>query len=245
MAQFLLGLPTSGSIDVYSPSKNDSWYDTLFIHDDWHARPNLTINMGLRWEYGSPTTESHNRQSIGFDPAAANQVAAAAAAANAKNPLPQLPPSQFSATGGLLFASSSNRSAYTTSHKSFAPRFGISWTPGALHNKTMIRAGTGIFYYNCGVLLAQQPGFGIQNQYVATNNSYLSPATTLSNPFPNGISQPPGAAAGINTYLGQSVTYYNPNLQNQYSLRWTWIFSSSFPTIRSFRSGIWATTPST
>jgi len=229
MAQFLLGLPTSGSIDIYSPSKNDSWYDTLFVQDDWHARPNLTINMGLRWEYGAPTTESHNRQSIGFDPAAVNQVSAAAAAAYAKNPLPQLPPSQFSATGGLLFASSSNRSAYTTSHKSFAPRLGISWTPTALKGKTVIRAGTGIFYYNYGVLLAQQPGFSIQNQYVATNNSYLSPATTLSNPFPNGISQPPGAAAGVNTYLGQSITFYNPNLQNQYSLRWTLDIQQQLP----------------
>ena len=227
MAQFLLGLPTSGSFDINSPAKDDSWYDTLFLQDDWRVRSNLTINMGLRWEYGAPTTESHNRQTIGFDPAAVNQVSAAAA--YAKNPLPQLPASAFSATGGLQFATPDHRGAYSTSHKAFAPRFGLSWSPSALHNKTVIRAGTGIFYYNYGVLLSQQPGFSVSNQYVTTNNSFLTPATTLGNPFPNGISQPAGAAAGVNTFLGQSVTYYNPNLQNQYSLRWTFDIQQQLP----------------
>ncbi|HXB68902.1 MAG TPA: carboxypeptidase-like regulatory domain-containing protein [Candidatus Acidoferrales bacterium] len=229
MAQFLMGLPTSGSLDIYSPAKNDSWYDSLFLNDDWHARSNLTINMGLRWEYGAPTTESHNRQSIGFDPTAVNQVAAAAAAAYARNPQSLLPASAFSATGGLLFASADHRAAYTTSHRAFAPRLGLSWSPSSLHNKTVIRAGTGIFYYNYGVLTSQAPGFSIQNQYVATNNSFLTPATTLSNPFPNGIQQPPGAAQGVNTFLGQSVTYYNPSLQNQYSLRWTFDIQQQLP----------------
>src|SRR5262249_15456879 len=185
--------------------------------------------MGLRWEYGAPTTESHNRQTIGFDPAAVNQISAAAAAAYAKNPQPQLAASAFSATGGLLFASSDHRNPYTTPHTSFAPRFGISWSPAALHNKTVIRAGTGIFYYNYGVLLSQQPGFSVQNQYVATSNSFLSPATTLSNPFPNGVQQPVGAAAGVNTFLGQSVTFFNPNFQNQYSLRWTFDIQQQLP----------------
>jgi len=226
MAEFLLGLPTSGTFDINAVSKNDSWYDALFINDDWHARPNLTVNMGLRWEKGTPNTESHNRQIVGFDPKAANQVAQAAQAAYAAHPSALLPASSFSATGGLLFASSGHRSPYATPNTSFAPRVGVSWTPTSIlgkdvHNKTVVRAGTGIFYYNYGVLTAQQPGFTSQTSYVATNNSYLTPATTLSNPFPSGITQPVGSSLGVNTFLGNSVTFYNSNLQNQYSLRWT------------------------
>jgi len=229
MAEFLLGLPTSGSLDIYSPAKDDSWYIDFFLNDDWHVRPNLTINLGLRWEHNGPTTESHNRQIVGFDPSAVNQVSAAAAAAYAKNPQALLPASAYSATGGVLFASSSQRGSYNTTNTEFAPRLGLSWSPAALHAKTVIRAGAGFFYYNLGVLTSQQPGFSIQNQYVATNNSYLTPATTLSNPFPNGIQQPVGAAAGVNTYLGQSITYYNPDMANQYSLRWTFDVQQQLP----------------
>ena len=221
MAQFLLGLPTSGSYPINAESKADAYYDALFVQDDWHVKPNLTLNLGLRWEKATPTTESHNRQTIGFDATAVNQVTQAAEAAYAKAPLAQLPVSQFLPTGGLLFASSSNRDPYTTSNKEFAPRFGVAWTPKALHNRTVVRSGIGIFYYNYGTVTPNQQGFSASTSYVATNNSYLTPATTLSDPFPGGvIAQPVGSSQGINTYLGQSVTVFNPQFANQYSLRW-------------------------
>ncbi len=143
--------------------------------------------MGLRWEYGSPNTESHNREVTGFNATATNQITQAAEAAYAAHPVPQLPASSFLPTGGLLFATPGNREPYTTPHTSMAPRLGLSWSPSALNNKTVIRSGVGIFYYNYGVLTAQQPGFTAQDLYVATNNSYLTPAATLSNPFPNGL----------------------------------------------------------
>jgi hypothetical protein len=220
LAEFLLGLPTSGTYTLNSPSKSDAYYDALFLQDDWHLRSNLTFNLGLRWEKATPVAESHNRQVIGFDPAAVNQVAQPAEAAYAKSPTSLLPANQFFSTGGLLFATGSNRTAYTTSNKGFAPRVGIAWSPGALHNRTVIRSGLGIFYYNYGIIGPNQPGFSQSTTYVATNNSYLTPATTLSNPFPTGIQQPVGNSMGINTYLGQSITFNNPNMQNEYGLRW-------------------------
>jgi hypothetical protein len=220
MAQFLLGLPTSGSYPVNAESKADAYYDAIFVQDDWHVKSNLTLNLGLRWEKTTPTTESHDRQTVGFDATATNQVTAAAEAAYAKNPLPQLPVSQFLPTGGLLFASSSNRDPYTTSDKSLAPRVGIAWSPKKLHERTVIRSGLGIFYYNLGTVTPNQQGFSQSTTYVATSNSYLTPATTLSNPFPTGILQPIGSSQGINTFLGQSVTVFAPHWENEYSLRW-------------------------
>jgi hypothetical protein len=220
MAQFLLGLPTSGSYPINAESKADAFYYALFLQDDWHIRPNLTLNLGLRWEKATPSTESHDRQTVGFDANATNQVTQPAEAAYAKNPLSQLPVSQFLPTGGILFASSSNRNPYTTSNKEFAPRVGISWSPQALHNRTVFRTGIGIFYVNPGTVTPNQQGFSQSTTYVTTSNSYLTPATTLSNPFPSGITQPIGSALGINTYLGQSVTVFSPHLLPQYSLRW-------------------------
>ncbi len=221
IAAFLLDLPSSGSYAVNTASKNDSLYEVAFLQDDWHLRSNLTVNAGLRYEYNSPTRERWDRQVIGFAAAAANSASAAAQTAYGKAPLAQLPASQFSATGGLNFASSSNRDPSSTSKKSFSPRLGISWTPTALHNKTVIRSGVGFFDYVYGPILPQQPGFSSTTTYVATNDSFLTPATTLSNPFPTGILRPVGAAQGVNTNLGQSVTFLNPNLARQYSLRWT------------------------
>jgi len=217
MAQFLLGLPTSGSYAINSPYKADAYYDALFFQDDWHIRPNVTLNLGLRWEHATPTTEGHNRQTVAFNPSAVSQVTQAAEAAYAKSPSALLPVSAFAPTGGVVFATSGQRSAYDTSDKSFAPRVGVAWSAMP---KTVIRSGIGIFYYNYGTVAPQQPGYTATTSYVPTNNSYLTPATTLSNPFPSGIQQPVGSSQGINTYLGQSITFNNTHFLNQYGLRW-------------------------
>ena len=221
MAAFLLGLPSSGNYTINAASKSDSKYEVLFLQDDWHLRPNLTINAGLRWEYNSPTTERWNRQVTGFDPAADNSTTAAARAAYAKSPVALLPSAQFNPAGGLLFASADHRNPTNTTKTAFSPRFGISWMPSALKNRTAIRVGAGMFDYVYGAITPQQSGFTQTTTYVATNNSFVSPATTLSNPFPSGISRPVGASQGINTFLGQSVTFLNSELARQYSLRWT------------------------
>ena len=222
MAAFLLGLPTNTNpaYTINTASKNDSNYEVIFLQDDWHLRSNLTVNVGLRWEYNSPTRERWDRQVIGFDQNATNGVTAAAKAAYALKPNALLPVGSFNPTGGLLCASSDNRDPSNTTKKGFSPRLGISWTPSALHNKTVVRTGIGMFDYVYGPILPNQPGFSGSTPFVATNDSYLTSAATLTNPFPAGITRPVGAAQGLNTNLGTSVTFLNPDLARQYSLRW-------------------------
>jgi hypothetical protein len=226
LAEFLMGLPTSGSYTINAPSKNDSLYEVAFVQDDWHARPNLTFNFGLRWEYNGPTTERWNRLSNGFNAGAANGItnqananyAALYPTISAKNPLLY---SSINAIGGLTFADANHRAPTTMSKKEFSPRFGVSWSPAALKGKTVVRVGAGLFDSVYGPIVPQQPGFSNTTTLVATNDSYLTPAMTLSNPFPAGITQPPGGANGINTYLGQGITFLNPNTLRQYNVRWT------------------------
>jgi hypothetical protein len=220
LASFMLGLPSSGSYLYNTPYTSQNYYFATFLQDDWRARHNLTLSFGLRYEHSTPTFERWDRQSIGMDLNAVNSVTASSAAAYAAKPIAQLSASAFKATGGYLFASKSQRMAYDTPDKSFSPRFGISWTPDRLGGKTVLRAGTGIFYYSPGLKPGGQPGFDYTNTFLPTNDSYLTPYATLSNPFPTGIKQADPSSRNIDTDLGTSVSFTNPTLESQYSIRW-------------------------
>jgi hypothetical protein len=220
LAAFLLGLPNSGSLDMNSQSTVQDRYLALFVNDDWRARPNLTINVGLRWEHDFPEIERFNRTLNGFDPTATNSTSAAAAAAYALAPQPQVPAGQFKALGGPTFASSSNRNVYSTKSAILSPRLGFAWRPGAMGNKTVIRGGFGILVDPIQLPAPNQPGFSQTTQMTVTSNNYLTPAATLSDPFPGGFLLPAGASKGASTFLGQQITFFNPNVRNPYTVRW-------------------------
>ncbi|MEO7142288.1 MAG: TonB-dependent receptor [Bryobacteraceae bacterium] len=220
VAAFLLGLPTGGGFDLNAFRTNQADYYALFLQDDYRVKPNLTLNLGLRYERDLPTTERYNRSVNGFDTTTPNPIAAAAIAAYAQHPIPEISPSQFKVPGGLLFASSQNRDIYHTQAHYFSPRFGFAWTPHALNGKTVIRGGAGVFLFPFGTTGVNQPGFSQTTSVVPTLNSYLTPSATLANPFPTGIEQPLGASQGLATYLGKGLTFSDPNPLNPYSVRW-------------------------
>jgi hypothetical protein len=62
VADLLLGVPDTSSIAYGNPDKylRQSVYD-LYARDDFRVNPELSINYGIRWEYGAPITETKNR----------------------------------------------------------------------------------------------------------------------------------------------------------------------------------------
>jgi hypothetical protein len=62
LADFLLGLPDTSALAYGNADKylRQTAYD-VYVNDDWRLRPELTINAGLRWEYGAPITELKGR----------------------------------------------------------------------------------------------------------------------------------------------------------------------------------------
>lgn len=220
MASFLLGLPTGGNFDVASARSNQGGYMAFFLQDDWKVRRHLTLNLGIRYERELSSTERFNRQVVGFDGVSPNSITEPAKRAYAAAPLPELPVAQFNPVGGLLFATPSRRTVSDPSGKLFSPRLGFAWTPPRLGGKTVLRSGFGVFYFTEGLLASIQPGFNQRTELVATLDSFLTPAATLSNPFPTGIRAPVGSSLGLDTYLGQNVSFYNRVLSNPYSLRW-------------------------
>lgn len=228
-ASFLLGLPTGGGLDINAFRTNQAKYLALFVQDDWRLRPNLTLNLGLRFEHEFPTTERYNRSLNGFDFTTANPIAAASQAAYASNPIPQIAPANFKVLGGPTFASSANPAIYTVQSKIFSPRFGFAWTPAGPNGKTVLRGGTGIFVFPLGTGGVNQVGFSQTTSVVPTNDSYLTSFATLANPYPAGIQLPTGSSLGLATFLGKDVTFANPHPVNAYSFRWQFGVQRALP----------------
>jgi hypothetical protein len=232
MASFLFGLPYSGNFDLNTYGSFYSYYGGGFVQDDWRVKSNLTVNLGLRIDHDFPWSEKYGRTIDGFDPTTASPLAAAATAAYAKNPLSQLPAANFAVNGGLTFANATNRAIYQNTSHLISPRAGFAWTPTRFRGKTVVRAGFGIFVSPItlnllepsgsfqGTPILDQEGFSQRTSMVVTNNNNLTPAATLSNPFPNGFLMPAGSSMGLATFLGQNISLLNPEMKSPYSLRW-------------------------
>lgn len=229
LAAFLLGLPSSGSIDLNAQDTVRTNYMAFYVHDDWRVKPNFTLSLGLRWDHDLPETEWHNRAVNGFDPNATNSVSSTAAAAYAAAyaagtyasvaDLAARP--QLKALGGLTFADANSRSIYQTQSGRFNPRVGFAWQPRLLGNKTVLRGGFGMMVDPIQIPSPVQSGFSQNTAMTVTSNTYLSPVTTISDPFPgNSIQAPTGSTKGASTFLGNAISFYNPHPLNPYSVRW-------------------------
>lgn len=194
-ASFLLGVPSSGSVDRNIDPAYRNRYYALFVQDDWKLAPNLTINLGLRWDYESPRTERYNRMVRGF-------------AFDQPSPLANQVP-ELNLKGGLLYAGSSgsSRLAFNPDRKHVEPRVGVAWR---FAPKWVMRGGYGLAYLGQS---AQGPntGFSQPTSLISSTDGGITPAVSLSNPFPSslfpsGLLQPIGSSQGLATNLGQSVT---------------------------------------
>jgi hypothetical protein len=183
-----------------------------FVQDDYKVTRKLNVNVGLRYEFETALTERFNRSVTGFDPAAALPFASTAQANYAKSPTPEVSASQFQVQGGLLFAgvNGQSRALYNPEKNEIMPRAGFAYNP---NSKTVVRGGVGIFYGSLGVRLqdAMQTGFNQISNIVPTNAGGLTYASSLSNPFPNGIAQPTGSSLGALTYVGNPIGFFNQN----------------------------------
>jgi hypothetical protein len=232
LAEFLLGLPTSGSYDLNASAMYYAYYGALFVHDDWRVSRNLTLNIGLRLDHDFPYHEKWGRVVNGFAYDTPSPLNAAAQAAYAKSPNPILPASAFDVPGGLTFASPGNSAIYSNTSHLVSPRVGLAWTPDRFHNKLAIRSGFAMFVQPIAISTLQvsgaystnplslQAGFSQTTSMVVTNNNNLTAANTLSHPFPSGFTQPAGASAGLLTNAGQAVNFMNPEMNSPYSIRW-------------------------
>ena len=171
-ADFLLGLPQLTSAQFGNNNyhfRGNSW--DLFVQDEWRLRGNLTLNVGVRYEYISPFSEVDDRivnldLPVGFtSPPVPVQVG-------------QTGPYNGRFPGTLVRPDRNN----------FAPRLGLAWKP--LRN-TVVRAGYGINYNTSAYQsMVQNMAFQPPFSTTATNTQSATTQLTLQNGFPP---VPPGS----------------------------------------------------
>lgn len=126
-----------------------------YAQDDWRVRPNLTLNLGVRWEYNSPVIDKYNHLGT-FD---------------------------RTVPGNIRISTPQKPELYDVSKKQFAPRFGFAYTPfGA---KTVFRGGYGLFWddklLNIHLTPALSPPFLTPLSFNPSTNGI--PNISISNPF--------------------------------------------------------------
>ncbi len=205
-ADFLLGLPGSTSYTyTRTPEYARYWYLNSFVQDDWKVRRNLTLFLGVRYEYDSPPVDK-NDIVASFDPRTGAIVVPSIAIAQANiNPVfPSEIPIESAQTAGVpsrSFRYGFKLAAY--------PRVGFAWRPFD-NDKTVVRGGYGIFNDEISASNFSYNYNGPFGVNVAYTNAFTNnqPLINFQNPI-NTSAQ--GSLAG-----NVSTTYTDPNFRNPY-----------------------------
>ncbi|HWQ56380.1 MAG TPA: TonB-dependent receptor [Bryobacteraceae bacterium] len=216
-ASFLLGYPTSGSVDRNIDPSYSNFYYALFLQDDLKLTSKLTLNLGLRWDYETPRWERYDRMVRGFAFGEASPLASKVQGLNLK--------------GGLQFAgvNGQSRYAFDTYKKNFQPRIGVAYQ---FRPKWVLRGGWALSYLGQSSNGAAT-GFSIPTPLVATLNS-ITPAASLSDPFPasvypNGLLTAPGSSAGLSANLGQAIAFQHVGRELPYSHQYSFGLQRELP----------------
>jgi outer membrane receptor protein involved in Fe transport len=219
-ANYLLGLPdTFGQGSPQSENvRNTGLY--LFAQDSWKIRPNLTLNYGLRWELNTPLADISQHVET-FRPGQQSTVYPCGGPntdCTSQNAVGLVVPGDPGVPAGMT----------QTYYKAFAPRIGISWSPGS-SGKTSIKAGWGLFYNPIEQLVLAQfgaePPFGGSTTVSETqfNLPFLGQdgATTYLNPFSGVISPQRGTAQDWARFEPIDLFGdFQPHMRTQYSAQY-------------------------
>jgi hypothetical protein len=242
---FANGTPIFEAIEVNpltggAPTTRGQYYRSsiygLFVQNDWKLRPNLTLNIGMRWEYYAPPTE-------------------------AKGHLTNFVPATDPVNGLLNGVETNPSQQWNPTWRNFGPRLGFAWAPTMYDNKIVFRGGFGMAYdrfddnvfdntrnnppfvANYGICCGTETtGFGtpfVNGQILFNTGTSNSPLSYPANPV---LITPLNPANGLPTILpgqGAPNIYSNPvnmpvpytylySLQMQYSLPKDWVFTLGY-----------------
>ena len=200
LADLLLGRPAlSGGarLDNHQHLRTES-YD-FYVHDTYRVRANLTLSVGIRYEYTSPPVDAEDRANV-YDPATQSLVPVG--------------------SGGIP------RSGYEADRNNWGPRLGIAWSPG--NRGTVLRTGYGIYYDQASLapgegLYFNAPFFDFKLYFPLPGLPL-----TLDDPFPEFFPLPPcsrtvvesAPVSEIQPCLPSSALAFQRDLRSPYVQHW-------------------------
>lgn len=185
LADFLMGRADQYTETALDPFLNYRWYNLEpYFEDQVKLRSNLTLTVGVRYEYYAPEHELTNHFGT-FSPALFNPSQAPAVDSSG---IITSPVGTYNALNGIMVAGKNSpygNYLFPARYNNFAPRIGLVWDP-TKDGKTSVRAGYGVFYDRWGSY-TQFGGFNPPfNSSVDIFNTFLSnPAGTSSSSAPN------------------------------------------------------------
>ncbi|MES1257067.1 MAG: hypothetical protein ABUS51_01505, partial [Acidobacteriota bacterium] len=219
-ASFMMGLPSSISAVTNTDQAYGNPYYGAYVADSWRLTNKLTLTVGLRMEFEFGPTDRYNRLIGAFDPAAQLAFTSAAQAAYAKNPVPELPASQFTVLGGATFPGTSGASRRLWSNSlNWLPRLGVAYQIGP---KMVVRAGYGLYYDTLNVQneTLNQLGYSWTTNSTLTNDfgqhwllgNPAAGVSPLTDPFPvradgTRFDAAPGSSLGPMAPIGRGYTF--------------------------------------
>lgn len=216
-ASFLLGYGNGGGVTNNSLVAGQMIYRAYFVGDQWQVNNRLTLNLGIRMEQMGPWSERFDRLSV-LLPGIQNEIARQAGLTlNGKLGLVNTPesPSRNNTNMGNLWA----------------PRLGLAYR---LTNRTVLRSGYGIFWLGNDIAFGFAPNGDPVNAYttpfLGTIDGSLTPQDRLANPFPRGVTPPPGRSPDVQKlFFGQGFTAPIFDEAHGYAQQWNFDLQHELP----------------
>jgi trimeric autotransporter adhesin len=196
-ADFLLGLPQTSSIRLGNSNNYfRGWSVNWFAQDDWRIRPNLSVNLGLRYEYFAPYTELFGHL--------ANLAVA---------------PGYTGVSVVTAGTSGYPASLINGDKNNYSPRLGFSWRPSQKKSR-VVRGGYSIFFSGASYggfasRMAAQPPFAqteslttsVDNPLTLQHGFPFIPPTTITNNFAIDPNYKPAYAQTWTTAIQQRLPH--------------------------------------
>jgi hypothetical protein len=204
-ADFLFGATSQYSLANYYEAHLTQNMHSIYAQDDWKVSSSLTLNLGLRWEYGSPYSDLYNRIS-NFDPTTQTVLTTT--------------PGAVAGNGITLYSGGGTygKTLVNPDYGDWGPRVGFAYS---IDPKTAVRGGFGMSYAHytragSGDILAINAP---QAQFASVTQ--ISPTTTnhCSSPLPSqiiatGATTPSCFATADQGYPSGLVTSFNSATDN-------------------------------